>query len=121
VTAFEGNVHLIAGGRDKMCDFSVVTDVLPTHVKQVVLIGEAAQRMQNEWKDFAPIVRAKTLDEAIEVVAAEAVSGDSVVFSPGCSSFDMFRNYEERGVVFMNTVRDIVPSIARARRDGDTA
>jgi UDP-N-acetylmuramoylalanine--D-glutamate ligase len=118
VTAFEKNVHLIAGGRDKGCDFTVVNDVIPTHVRQVVLIGEAGARMQSVWKDFAPIVRADTLSGAVEAVANEAESGDTVVFSPGCSSFDMFRNYEERGLAFMSIVRDTVPGIVNTKRTG---
>ncbi|MBN2188567.1 MAG: UDP-N-acetylmuramoyl-L-alanine--D-glutamate ligase [Chitinispirillaceae bacterium] len=104
VSAFKDNVHLIAGGRDKGCDFSVVTPALQKHVRDIVLIGEAADRMQAEWEGAAPVFRAATLEEAVAVAAYRAHEGDVVVFSPGCSSFDMFANYEERGAVFKKIV-----------------
>jgi UDP-N-acetylmuramoylalanine--D-glutamate ligase len=107
VAAFEHNVHLIAGGRDKGCDFSVVDAAIARHVKTIVLIGEAANRMETQWKGKAPIVRAKTLEEAVESAFARAVGGDVVVFSPGCSSFDMFKNFEHRGEVFKQLVRQL--------------
>jgi UDP-N-acetylmuramoylalanine--D-glutamate ligase len=89
-----------------MCDFTIVKKALRERVKDVVLIGEAADRMQAEWKDDAVIVRAKSLEEAVEVAQRRAVAGDVVVLSPGCSSFDMFANYEERGQRFMDLVKD---------------
>jgi UDP-N-acetylmuramoylalanine--D-glutamate ligase len=114
VTAFKNNVHLIAGGRDKGCDFSVVTAALKQFVKDIVLIGEAADRMQAQWQGAATILRANTLEEAIAVAASRAVPGDVVVFSPGCSSFDMFANYEERG----NRFKTIVKALAVERISG---
>jgi UDP-N-acetylmuramoylalanine--D-glutamate ligase len=104
VAAFSTPVHLIAGGRDKGCDFSVVIPALRNHVKDICLIGEAAPRMQSQWESAAPILRAATLEEAVAVVAARALPGEVVVFSPGCSSFDMFANFEERGNVFKRIV-----------------
>jgi UDP-N-acetylmuramoylalanine--D-glutamate ligase len=104
VQAFPKGVHLIAGGRDKFCDFTVVNDAIKKHVADVTLIGEAADRMQEEWKGLAPIKRSATLESAIEDAIADANPGDVVVFSPGCSSFDMFKNYEERGEEFRNIV-----------------
>ncbi len=118
ITAFPAPVHLIAGGRDKGCDFTVVNDVLGSHVRQVVLIGEAAGRMQSVWRDRATIVRSGTLDDAIRAAAAKAEPGDVVVFSPGCSSFDMFSNYEERGHAFIATVNEIVPGLADGKGSG---
>jgi UDP-N-acetylmuramoylalanine--D-glutamate ligase len=114
VSAFKNNVHLIAGGRDKGCDFSVVVPAISKFVKDIVLIGEAADRMRSQWEGAAPILRAATLEEAVAVVAHRAESGDVVVFSPGCSSFDMFANYEERGNVF----KKMVAAIAAERISG---
>jgi len=104
VSAFDSNVYLIAGGRDKGCDFSIVNDALTRYVKGICLIGEAAQRMENEWTGFAPIIRADSLEVALDVVRSKAISGDVVVFSPGCSSFDMFKSYVHRGDVFNQLV-----------------
>jgi UDP-N-acetylmuramoylalanine--D-glutamate ligase len=104
VSAFDHNVHLIAGGRDKGCDFSVVNDALKKYVKDICLIGEAAARMAGLWNGCAPVKTAESLEEAINYCALKAVAGDVVVFSPGCSSFDMFKNFEHRGEVFKRIV-----------------
>lgn len=106
VEAFSSGVHLIAGGRDKFCDFNVVNEAIKKHVADITLIGEATDRMQGVWKGLAPIKRSATLKSAIEDAIADANSGDVVVFSPGCSSFDMFKNYEERGEEFKKLVSE---------------
>lgn len=104
VQAFPKGVHLIAGGRDKFCDFTVVNEAIKKHVADITLIGEAADRMQSEWKGLVSIKRSATLKSAIEDAIADANHGDVVVFSPGCSSFDMFKNYEDRGEEFKKIV-----------------
>jgi UDP-N-acetylmuramoylalanine--D-glutamate ligase len=109
ISAFGNNVHLIAGGRDKGCDFTVVRDALQQHVKDVCLIGEASVRMQSLWKGIVPIFRTSTLEEAVTIASHQAVPGDVVVFSPGCSSFDMFANYDERGRIFREIVSVLKP------------
>lgn len=101
VSAFGSRrVHLIAGGRDKGCDFKAVVPAIKKHVKDICLIGEAAARIEAEWRGAAPLYRAQTLEIAVTMAAGLAAAGDVVVFSPGCSSFDMFANYEERGRIF---------------------
>jgi UDP-N-acetylmuramoylalanine--D-glutamate ligase len=107
VTAFAAPVHLIAGGRDKGCDFSIVKPALRRTV-DVCLIGEAADRMEAEWRGLVPIYRCVTLDEAVLTAARRSLPGDVVVFSPGCSSYDMFANYEDRG----NRFKSIVSSLS---------
>jgi len=105
VSAFKkGRVYLIAGGRDKGCDFSVVKSALRKHVNGVSLIGEAAGRMQAEWQDSVPLYRSATLEEAVGTAAGKTSSGDTVVLSPGCSSFDMFADYRDRGERFKKIV-----------------
>jgi len=101
------SVHLIAGGKDKGCDFSVITGSMRNTVKNIVLIGEAKERMSSQWEGVAPIYKTVTLEDAVNTAFGRAVSGDKVVFSPGCSSFDMFRNYEHRGEVFRDTVNEL--------------
>ncbi len=105
VRSFDKGVHLIAGGKDKGCDFSVVGKAVKEYVKSVVLIGEAAARIESQWKGLAPIIRASTLQDAIAKTISSARRGDTVVFSPGCSSFDMFRDFEDRGEQFCLIVR----------------
>lgn len=107
VSAFSGGVHLIAGGKDKGCDFSVVNTAITTFVKDIILIGEAADRMESQWMGLAPIYRCNTLKDAIDLAKVKSNSGENVVFSPGCSSFDMFSSYEERGAIFRQLVKEL--------------
>ncbi len=107
VSAFPAGVHLIAGGRDKGCDFAIVKDSIAASVKDIILIGEAAERIEQQWRGLAPIYRCKTLKDAVDMAAQKSKSGEYVVFSPGCSSFDMFSNYEERGAIFRQLVTEI--------------
>jgi UDP-N-acetylmuramoylalanine--D-glutamate ligase len=107
VTAFGRNVHLIAGGRDKGCDFSTVKDAVRTNTRGVYLIGEAAGRIAAEWEGLAPIVICDSLESAVVRARDSAKSGDVVVLSPGCSSFDMFEDYEKRGEAFKTLVHEL--------------
>lgn len=107
VEAFPDGVHLIAGGRDKGCDFAAVKRALSRYAKSIILIGEAADRMESIWKNCATIIRAPSLKDAIAIAAAKATDGDAVAFSPGCSSFDMFRDYEDRGAQFRSIVKSL--------------
>ncbi|MGA2507440.1 MAG: UDP-N-acetylmuramoyl-L-alanine--D-glutamate ligase [Chitinispirillaceae bacterium] len=105
ISAFTtGRVYLIAGGRDKGCDFNAVKDALRAYVGGVCLIGEAAGRMEAEWQGIVPLYRCSSLEEAVTVAVQKAGSGDAVVLSPGCSSFDMFADYKERGERFKKIV-----------------
>jgi UDP-N-acetylmuramoylalanine--D-glutamate ligase len=104
VSAFKSGVHLIAGGRDKGCDFSLVKNTLKKHARAVYLIGEAADRIQAEWDGIVPICRFTMLEEAVAAAAAAAEPGDTVVLSPGCSSFDMFTDYKDRGNRFKKII-----------------
>ena len=107
VTAFGRNVHLIAGGRDKGCDFSILKEAIRTHAKGVYLIGEAAgtnlQRMERAYAGAT----FESLELAMRAAKNNARSGDVVVLSPGCSSFDMFDNFEHRGQTFGMIVRKL--------------
>jgi len=105
--SFEGNIILIAGGKDKGGDFADVNPWLDQRVKTAVLIGQAADRMETAWKKVIPLQRAETLKEAVEKAFRLAKSGDTVLLSPACSSFDMFQDYEDRGRQFKKWVMDL--------------
>ncbi len=107
VSAFENNVIVIAGGKDKGCDFAAARNAIARHVKCAVLIGEAAGRIAREWKGATEVKQAHTLEEAVAVASSCAQSGDVVVMSPGCSSFDMFSSYEQRGEEFIKSVKNL--------------
>ncbi len=104
---FPEPVILIAGGKDKGVDFRPLREPLSRKARAVVLLGEASARMARELSGAAPIVVARTLREAVRAAADAARAGDVVVFSPACSSFDMFRNFEERGDAFRSAVGEL--------------
>jgi UDP-N-acetylmuramoylalanine--D-glutamate ligase len=102
---FPESVVLIAGGKDKGVDFRPLRDPLGRKARAAILLGEAQGRMKRELMGSVPILLAGSLDEAVGQAAECAREGDVVVFSPACSSFDMFRNFEERGEAFREAVR----------------
>lgn len=103
----ENPILLIAGGKDKGIDYEVILDVAVKKVKEVILIGEAKEKIAQVLKGSLPIDGAGTLEEAVLKAYRKAVPGDVVLLSPMCSSFDMFSSYEERGRVFKGVVYDL--------------
>jgi len=104
---FPEPVVLIAGGKDKGVDFRPLRAALGRKARAVVLLGEARDRMARELAGAAPITVAGSLPQAVRAAAEAARKGDAVVFSPACSSFDMFRNFEERGEAFRKAVEEL--------------
>jgi UDP-N-acetylmuramoylalanine--D-glutamate ligase len=105
---FPRPVVLIAGGRDKGGDYAPLTAVLARVGRAAVLIGEAADKMQAAFAGTLPVERAPTMDAAVEAARRLARSGDAVVLSPACSSFDMFRDYADRAEAFRAAVARVV-------------
>ena len=97
----------IVGGRDKGADFAELAALLRERPRAVILIGEAAERIAEAMGPGATPERAASLEEAVERAAALAEAGDAVIMAPACSSFDMFHDYEQRGDVFMASVRGL--------------
>jgi len=95
---------LIAGGRDKGSDFASIKDLVKDKVREVVLAGEASDRIAAAWDGVVPICRVETFPEAVTVAYRKARPGEMVLFSPMCKSFDMFTDYEHRGRVFKEIV-----------------
>ncbi len=104
---FQEPVVLIAGGKDKGIDFRPLREPLRRKARAAVLLGEARQRMERELAGAVPLRAAGSLADAVREAAALARPGDVVLFSPACSSFDMFRNFEERGEAFREAVREL--------------
>ncbi len=104
-------VILIAGGRDKGVDYSIILDLLRRKVKGAILIGEAKGKIKDIFRGSIPIDEALTLEEAVSVAFSKAKPGDCLLFSPMCSSFDMFSNYEERGNIFKKAVYNLNKAI----------
>jgi UDP-N-acetylmuramoylalanine--D-glutamate ligase len=107
--AVSAPVILIAGGKDKAGDFSVLNDLISKKVRTIVLIGQAANKMETAWGKIVTCLKASSMDEAVRTAYGNAVSGDTVLLSPACASFDMFDNYEHRGRVFKKIVMELGP------------
>ncbi|MDP2938314.1 MAG: UDP-N-acetylmuramoyl-L-alanine--D-glutamate ligase [Candidatus Omnitrophota bacterium] len=97
-------IVLIAGGKDKGSDYSIILDLIRKKTREVILIGEAREKIKSALRGFLSIDEAPTLEEAVNLAFSKAKSGDCVLLSPMCSSFDMFLNYEERGKIFKQAV-----------------
>ncbi|MDR3478536.1 MAG: UDP-N-acetylmuramoyl-L-alanine--D-glutamate ligase [Gammaproteobacteria bacterium] len=104
----EGKLVLIAGGVGKNADFSPLVPAITKYVKTVILIGEAAPVLAGVLSDRVDVILADSMQAAIIHAAKIAVSGDSVLLSPACASFDMFNNFEHRGNVFTEVVQELI-------------
>jgi UDP-N-acetylmuramoylalanine--D-glutamate ligase len=100
-------VILIAGGKDKGFPFDSIAELVKRQVKHAVLIGEMAERIERAWSAVVRCTRAASLTDAIDAARRDAISGDTVLFSPGTSSFDMFKNYADRGNQFRQRVQEL--------------
>ena len=93
-------VVLIAGGKDKGFTFETLRPLVSEKARRVILIGEMATRICQDWKEAVPCEIANSLADAVERAHAVAEPGEVVLFSPGTSSFDMFKSYADRGDQF---------------------
>ena len=103
--AFDRPVVAIVGGRYKGGDFGLLREPLAARGRAVMAIGEAQGRVAEALAPVVPVVTCATLREAVEQAFAAAAPGDVVLLAPGCSSFDMFQDYAERGRAFKREVR----------------
>ena len=101
------SVVLIAGGHPKADDFHEVGPLIRQKCRKVILIGEARPLMRKAWQGICPIDETDDFKEAVEWAFRAAVSQNVVLLSPACASFDMFRNYEERGKRFKSIVSEL--------------
>ena len=102
--SFSEPIILIAGGKDKHGDLGPLKDLVRSRVKRLILIGEAKERMARELGGLTEMTLAQTLEEAVLLAHRSARRGEVVLLSPACSSFDMFKDYEERGKTFKESV-----------------
>ena len=98
------SIILIAGGKDKGSSYLPLADSVKQKVKLLVLIGQAAQKIEDELGSLTETVRAPTLEQAVESAFQKSNPADTVLLSPACASFDMFENFEHRGRVFKQAV-----------------
>ncbi len=116
INSFKEKVILIAGGYDKHIPYDEIGKPLVDKVKGLVLLGETAGKIEKALKDEIertgkgtdiPVIHCSTLEEAVKKAYESAAQGDTIVLSPASASFDMFKNFEERGVAFKNIVEKL--------------
>jgi UDP-N-acetylmuramoylalanine--D-glutamate ligase len=103
--AFPGRVLIILGGKDKESDYSLLQPALRERSVRALLIGAAAEKIEQQIVGSVPLERAGTLERAVEIAAQAARCGDVVLLAPACASFDQFENYEHRGRAFKELVK----------------
>jgi len=105
--SFDAPVVLIMGGRDKGGSYTVLRGLIKARVKRLIAIGEAREKILHDVGGATASQKATTLEEAVLSAAQAATPGDVVLLSPGCSSFDMFTDYAERGEAFCKAVENL--------------
>ncbi len=105
--SMQGKIVLIAGGQGKGADFTELRTSMADYVRAVVLIGEDADKLEKALADVVHIIRAPSLDSAVNAAKSQAKPGDVVLLSPACASWDMFKNYGHRGDTFVAAVEHL--------------
>jgi UDP-N-acetylmuramoylalanine--D-glutamate ligase len=104
--SFNTPIHIILGGSDKGEDFAILTPYLKQKAKEIYLIGETRNKMKECFKQMK-ISEYNTLEEAVKSANENALEDEVVMLSPACASFDMFKNFEDRGRIFKKIVRSL--------------
>jgi UDP-N-acetylmuramoylalanine--D-glutamate ligase len=107
VQSLEGPIILIAGGVDKCSPYTPWLEEFRDKVKLICAIGQSAGKIHEQLASKIPVMMFNSLDEAVQQAAQYAQRGESVLLSPGCSSFDMFKDYTHRGNEFQRIVREL--------------
>ncbi len=105
--SFSEPIVLIAGGKDKEGDLSPLKELIQKKVRKMILIGQAKERMAKELGHLTDTTTTGTLEEAVRFAHRIARNGDVVLLSPACSSYDMFKDFKERGKAFKEAVRNL--------------
>ncbi len=95
------NIHLIAGGVPKESDYTFIKEILAERVRRIYLVGQVSRAMYQAWNGVCLCVECGTLETAFNTAQSAAKSGETILLSPGCASFDQFHSFEERGACFM--------------------
>jgi UDP-N-acetylmuramoylalanine--D-glutamate ligase len=107
IDSFPGNLWVILGGTDKGSDYRVMREKLKAKAKAALLIGAAEEKITSHLEGALPLIHSGTIAQAVKEASAQARPGDIVLLAPACSSFDQFQNYEQRGQVFKQLVKDL--------------
>jgi UDP-N-acetylmuramoylalanine--D-glutamate ligase len=102
--SFDQKLILILGGRDKGGDFTELRDLIKEKVKKIILIGEAAPLIRKALNNTVSMEETDSLQKAVDLGFKAALPGEVILLAPACTSFDMFKNFEERGLIFKQQV-----------------
>ncbi|HLJ43307.1 MAG TPA: cyanophycin synthetase [Candidatus Binataceae bacterium] len=118
--AFTGGLIVILGGKDKGSDYRPLREPLRQRARRALLIGAAAEKIDEHLGGAVPVALAGTLGRAVAAAFREARPGDTVLLAPACASFDQFENYEHRGRVFKELVHalEVRCAVARTEKKG---
>ncbi|MEE8577399.1 MAG: UDP-N-acetylmuramoyl-L-alanine--D-glutamate ligase, partial [candidate division Zixibacteria bacterium] len=117
IRAIDPPIHLICGGRDKGSSYQPIIEAGKDRIKNVVAIGEAREKIFNDLGRAFSVQFATTLEEAVQKTFESAIPGETVMLSPGCASFDMFGNFEQRGLAF----KAAVANLKKGKRNNETS
>ena len=105
--SFDRPIILIAGGRGKGQLYGTLSALITSAVRHLIVLGEEAERMEAAWGSLVPTQRVADMEEAVRTAARLAHPGEVVLLSPACASFDMYRNFEQRGRHFKELVQNL--------------
>ncbi len=111
IRSFDQKVNIILGGYDKQLDFAPLAEEAYKYIKNAVLVGDTKYKIQDAFKKvqektgkFVPIHVAESFEDAVKIMKSLSSAGDAAILSPACASFDLFKNFEERGEKFVELV-----------------
>ncbi len=113
LASFDRPIVLVLGGRGKGGDFSPLRPEVRKRVRSIVLVGEAADKIEKALGGVVPVVRAADYREVVRTAFAQAARGDVVLLAPACTSWDMFKDFEERGRTFKREVRRLAAGLRK--------
>lgn len=117
ILSFDGNIILIAGGRDKGGDFEKLRRPIQERVTKIMFIGEARHKLKKALSHTVPAEEVASLEEAVNRGFSQASPGDVVLLAPACTSFDMFENFEQRGLIFKQAVFNLKQALEREKEN----
>ncbi len=115
LSTFASGVHLILGGKDKGAPYAPLRPLLKGRVREILLVGAAAEKIARELAGSTDLVPAGTIEAAVRRAFAQAEAGDTVLLSPACSSYDQYHDFEERGRAFKQSVSDLAEEYLQGR------
>lgn len=115
--SFPGTIILIMGGSDKGSEFTPLKPMVKKKVRKLILLGQTAAKIKEDLSSQVPALIVPSMEEAVKAARQSAFRGDTVLLSPGCASFDMFKNFEERGDRFKSLVDLTKKTVAREKSE----